>query len=255
MTATKKNIAPVAPATAFDNALAMLAKAGMIESEAGKLKTLAGEQDSSAQAMAIAAMTTPGILSLAFDYDVLDRKGEIVEHVKNARLSDYAHGFTKPDGKEYRAKATAFRNAILPRFFNIPGDNNSVYAMFRQTFPAALALIGENMTATIGEDGKLVLEGGEGDKAKAMREAATKSVTALKTAAKGGAAKREVSAPGEKESETRAATLTEILTIARNFLRDSIAGDEADFAPTDADEALIAEIAVLARGYGELINA
>ena len=255
MTTPKKNTAPVV--SAMDTALEMLAKAGMIESEAGKLKTLAGEQDSSAQALAIAAMTTPGILSLAFDYDVLDRKGEIVEHVKNAKLIDYAHGFAKPDGKEYRAKATAFRNAILPRFFNIPGDNNSVYAMFRQTFPAALALVGENMTATIGGDGKLVLEGGEGDKANAMRDAATNSVTALKTAAKDRAAKREASAPGEKESasDSRPATLTDILTLTRKFLRDSIAGDEADFAPTDADEALIAEIAVLARGYGELINA
>jgi len=243
--------APVAALSPLDEALAMLAKAGKLEAAAGKARDAAKEQDAAASAIAIAAMTMPGILSLTFDYDVKDRKGEIVEPVKNAKLVDYAGGFKK-EGKEYRAKATAFRQMVLPRFFNVPGDNNAVWTMFRETFPAALALVGEAMTATVGADGKLVLSGGTGEAAKKLRDAAGKSIAALKTAAKGDAGKRKPIVPGEKEAkdETRPTTLTDLLLLVRTFLEQATIEDGGpEYAPTEADDVLIAEIAVLAQQY------
>ena len=254
--ATRKNTAAAATAAAekspFELAMEQLAKAGAIEAQAGAAIAAAKGEESNAQAMAIAAMTVPGVLSFVFSYDIKDNKGEIVEHVKEAKLFDYAEGFKK-EGKEYRAKATAFRQTVLPRFFNVPGDNDSVWAMFRQTFPAALALVGEAMTATIGADGKLVLAGGTGEKAKKLRDAAAKSVTALKTAAKGEAGKRgpkQPGAPEPKEGETRPATLTDILLLVRDFLAQANAEDgETNYAPTEADDVLIADIAVLAQQY------
>ena len=236
--------------SAIDAALNLLAQAGKLEATAGKAKAEALAQEGNAQAMAIAAMTTKGILSLTFDYDVKDSKGEVIEHIKGAKLIDYAHGFTK-EGKEYRHKATAFRHMVLPRFFNIAGDNESVWAMFRQTFPAALALVGENMTASVADD-KLVLEGGTGDTAKKLRAAAAKSVTALKTAAKGEAGKRKPTMAGEKgeASDSRPATLTDLLFAVREFLTQSLdPNGETEFAPTEADDFLIADIATLATKY------
>lgn len=256
---TTKAIKATAPTLSpIDAALAQLAKAGALEAKAGAAISKAKESATNAQALAIAAMTTPGVLSLTFDYDVLDRKGDIVEHVKGAKLIDYAKGFTS-EGKEYRAKATAFRQSVLPRFFNIPGDNDSVWSMFRQTFPAALALIGEGMTATVGADGKLALVGGAGDSAKKLRDAAAKSVTALKTAAKGETAKRKPSLPGDKapaSNEPRAATLTDLLTLVRDFLHQSVVADGTpEYAAMTIDDKLIADIAVLAKSYGELPDA
>jgi hypothetical protein len=258
MTNSTKAPAPKALSAkaSLDAALAMLAKAGALEAKAGAALAAAKSEETNAQAMAIAAMTSKGILGLTFSYDVKDSKGDIVEHVKSAKLLDYVGGFKK-EGKEYRAKATAFRQAVLPRFFNVSGDNDSVWAMFRQTFPAALALTGEAMTATVGNDGKLVLSGGTGETAKKLRDAAAKSVSALKSAAKGEAAKRKPSLPGEKEAkeETRPATLTDILSLVRDFLTQAIAEEgETDYAPKACDDALIAEIAVLAKGYGELAS-
>ena len=117
--------------------------------------------------------------------------------------------------------------------------------MFRQTFPAALTLVGENMTASV-VDGKLALEGGQGDTAKKLRDAAAKSVTALKTAAKGEAGKRKPTMAGEKDEASpaiRPLTLTDCLQLVHSFLVEANKKDgETEFAPTDADDALLAKV-------------
>jgi len=246
-TTTRRAAAPKINAkAAFDAAMLALAKAGAMEAKAGAVIKAAKGEQASAQDIALAAMTTKGVLSLAFSYDVKDNKGDIIEHVKSAKLADYAAGFKK-EGKEYRAKATAFRAAVLTRFFNVPADSDSVWAMFRQTFPSALALIGEAMTATVGNDGKLVLAGGTGEAAKKLRDAAAKSTKELNRVAKGEAGKRKPKTPGE--GEVKPATLTDLLTAVRDFLNQAVRGAETDFAPTDLDDKLIREIVILGDSY------
>jgi hypothetical protein len=237
---------------AFEAAMTALAKAGALEAKAGKAIAEAKVEQASAQDIALAAMTTKGVLSLTFTYDVKDNKGEIIEHVKSAKLSDYAAGFTK-EGKEYRAKSTAFRGAVLARFFNVPADSDSVWAMFRQVFPSAMALVGEAMTATVGNDGKLVISGGKGESAKKLRDAAAKSTKELNKVAKGEAGKRKVKTPGEGEG-TVPATLTDLLTAVRNFLDQSVRGRETDYAPNAVDVKLIRDIVVLGDSYVDAVD-
>ena len=206
---------------------------------------------SSAQAQIVAALTVPGILTMSFAYDVLDRKGDVVEHIADATLADYATAPFLLDGKEYRAKMTAYRAAVERQIFANETNDDTVWAAFRRVFPTALAVLKHDMTAHIDEDGALVLGGGAGDDAKKLRLAAKKSVAALVTAAKGSPAKRDVSET--KAPTPQLATLTDILRAMRTFLTQSLDQNcaNATMAAGPNDDAIIADIAKLLPQYIE----
>ena len=211
------------------NGLAMLTNAGVIAAKAGEATAKAKLASASALDLMVAGLAATGVMTDMFEYDVADKSGGVIEHVGNAMLADYAAGF-QLEGKEYRAKTTAFRAATLKRFLAVKGDTQSAgaaaaWTCFTTAYPLAVAVIREGMTATIRAN-KLVLEGGKGDVADAIHAATgTKArckVAKGETGTKGGTDSGKAAA-----TETRAATPSEICAEAMKVARKVVAGKEA----------------------------
>jgi hypothetical protein len=144
--------------------------------------------------MTVAALMTGKTLGTKFVFDVKAKgDGSIVEHCRNVTIADYAAGFKNADGSEYRAKVSAFANAILGKWFLREGtftdaQRNAVFMMVKRAITIALGLKAQGMSAKL-VDNKLVVSGGKGKEAAAIRDAAKKSTSALATAIKPAAKK------------------------------------------------------------------
>ena len=132
---------------------------------------------------------------------------------------------------EWRAEPkkaqTAYKVAFQAEWFGLANPIAAVWTMASKAIPMALAIRQEGMTARI-EAGDLKLEGGNTDRAKAMREA--KSLTDLAKVAKGETGTgRDTPQNGkgeaEAEGEARPATRDEILRAALAALVAVNAGD------------------------------
>lgn len=190
----------------------------------GRAAALAGEQvkvanDSRATAldMLIAGMTG-SMLALEVAFDICDRAGNVVESSK-ASLLDYARGFRNEDGSDNRTKQSAFRSAVLPALFGVPGDQSAgakaAWALATgKALPAARALDLQGVTAKLNEEGKLTLEGGAGEEADKLKAAAGKSTSALVKAVKDGAGTNREAPQNDKAGDVRAATPSEITRAA-----------------------------------------
>ena len=220
-----------ATATSTLNAgLELLHAAGRNASNAGTYRATAKEVGASALDATIAGLSQGGVLTHAFAFDVCDRGGNVIEH-KKATLCDFGLGFFNEDGTASRATEGAFRAAMLPLFFGVTGDQSagakSVWQTFKTGFVTAKAVVAEGMTARI-EGDKLVLEGGAGETAEALRKASTVSTTALVKAAKGEAGKNgSTSKAGDKTADVRAATPEEITRAAVAVVKLIVRGEEA----------------------------
>jgi hypothetical protein len=209
--------------------LAMLTNAGVIAAKAGKAVAAAKEASASALDLMVAGLAATGVMAETFEFDVTDRKGDVVEHVGNACLADYAVGFKNADGSDYRAKQTAFRDAALRRFLAVKGDAKSAgaaaaWTCFATAYPLAVAIVREGMTATIRAN-KLAIEGGKGEVADAIH-AATGTKAKAKIA-KGETGTKGGTDAGKVANETRAATPSEICAEAMKVARKVVAGKEA----------------------------
>jgi hypothetical protein len=209
--------------------LAMLTNAGAIAAKAGDAKAKADIASASALDLMVAGLAATGVMTETFEYDVTDRKGDVVEHVGNACLADYATPFLNADGSAYRAKEVAFRIAALRRFLAVKGDTQSAgakaaWTCFATAYPLAVAIIREGMTATIRAN-KLAIEGGKGEVADAIH-AATGTKAKAKVA-KGETGTKGGTDSGKVANETRAATPSEICAEAMKVARKVVAGKEA----------------------------
>lgn len=220
--------------TDFDTtaALALLHKAGKLAAQAGKKVEEANKARGNALDLSIAGLAADGVLLTAFSFDVCDAGGNVVEHC-TATLPDYAKGFKNADGSDNRKKQSAFRAAMLPLFFGVTGDQSAgakaVWALFTgKALPTALALHREGISATVTDKGELVLTGGEGDTAKALRDAAAKSTSAMVKVAKGETGSNREEHGNDKGGETgRAATPGEIALAAHAIAARVAKGEEA----------------------------
>jgi hypothetical protein len=137
--------------------------------------------------MTVAALMTGKTLATKFVFDVKAKgDGSIVEHCRNVMIADYAAGFKNEDGTEYRAKVTAFADAILGKWFLKTGtftdeQRNAVFMMVKRAIKIALGLKAQGMSAKL-VDNKLVVSGGKGKEAAAISAAAKKSTSALMAA-------------------------------------------------------------------------
>ncbi|NBV62773.1 MAG: hypothetical protein EBR73_17270 [Rhodobacteraceae bacterium] len=164
----------------------MLIAGGRAAFNAGEGVAAANKARASALDMLVAGLTSD-MLKKAIAFDICDRAGNVVESAK-ASLADYARGFKNDDGSDNRTKQGAFRSTVLPALFGVPGDQSAgakaAWALVTgKALPAASALAREGMTAKLVDD-KLVVEGGAGDNADKLREAAGKSTSALVNATK-----------------------------------------------------------------------
>lgn len=214
MTKTK-TAAFVSPAGGAATPADLLLAGGRAAADAGEGVAKANKERATALDLLIAGLT-PAMLDAPIAFDVTDRAGNVVESAK-ASLLAYAKGFRNADGSDNRTMQGAFRATVLPRLFGVPGDQSAgakaTWALVTgKALPTALAIAGQGISATLTEEGKLVLEGGAGDQAEALRAAGAKSTSALVKAAKGEAGTSR--AAPQNESEGRAATPSEITRAA-----------------------------------------
>ena len=194
----------------------LLIAGGRAAALAGEQVKLANDERSTALDLLIAGLASD-MTYYAIPFDICDRAGNVVESAQ-ASLYEYSKGFKNPDGSDNRTKQSAFRSAVLPALFGVPGDQSAgakaAWALVTgKALPAANALRGQAMTAKINDEGKLVVEGGEGEEADKIKAAAGKSTSALVTAAKGTKGTNRDN-PQNDKGEGRAATPSEITRAA-----------------------------------------
>lgn len=196
--------AAVAKVTAINANFEVLRKAARLAIDAKAQEDAAKAGKGNATEMLVASLTGSAIWNLKLTFDVKDRNGDTVEHCKGVPVSDYAKGFFAEDGKEYRAKASAFRAAVLLRLFDMKDDKGAacetVWKVFVSAHKVAAQLRGNAILASLDANGKLKLAGGKGKEAAALKEAAGKSVTALVNAAKGSVAKKGTNATPQNDN-------------------------------------------------------
>lgn len=195
----------------------LLMAGGRAAALAGEQVKLANDERSTALDLLIAGLT-PSMLTLEVAFDICDRAGNVVEGTRASLLS-YMEGFKNPDGSDNRTKQSAFRSAVLPALLGVAGDQSAGAKaawtlLVTKALPAARALSLHGVAAKLNEEGKLVLEGGEGEEADAIKAAAAKSTSALVKAAKGEAGTSREAPQNDKAGEGRAATPSEITRAA-----------------------------------------
>jgi hypothetical protein len=175
------------------NVNTLFANAAALAINADEAAKAAKANSAGAIDMTVAALMTGKTLATKFVFDVKARDGSIVEHCRNVVIADYAAGFKNEDGTEYRAKVTAFADAILGKWFLKTGtftdeQRNAVFMMVKRAIKIALGLKAQGMSAKL-VDNKLVVSGGKGKEAAAISAAAKKSTSALMAAIKPAAKK------------------------------------------------------------------
>lgn len=207
---TKTKTAPaLAPASRLPADL--LIDGGRAAFDAGEGVAAANKARTSALDLLVAGLT-PAMMDTPIGFDICDRAGNVVESTC-ATIAAYAKGFRNADGSDNRTKQSAFRSAVLPRLFGVPGDQSAgakaTWALVTgKALPAAVALARNGMTATIGAEGALVLSGGEGEEADKLRSAAGKSTSALAKAAKGEAGTSREAPQNDKGREATPSEIT-----------------------------------------------
>ncbi len=183
-----------------------------------------------ALAVMVAGFASDAIDALPWAFDIMG-KDSVHEHVRCT--GTHEHGNTElawcrnGEGAISKVAQSAYKAAFQNTFFNLPEPNAAVWTMASKAIPMARAIREEGMIAKI-VDGALVLEGGAGERADAMRGA--KSLSALAKVAKGEAGtSREGhgNAKGEGEGEARIATPAEVLALAARLVEGVAKGDEA----------------------------
>jgi hypothetical protein len=214
---------------------AATAVAGKAAMEEGKAK------GASALAVMIAGFSSDAFAQREWAFDIIV-KNQVHHHAKTTGASDMwnesIYWMLNGEGKVSRDAQSAYKLAFLEEFLGLRQLNASVWTSAKSAVQTANAIRHEGMAVTI-EKGKLVLTGGDSDKAKAMAAAAAKSLAALTKAAndktgtsratpqnsKGGEGKGGEG--GEGGAEMRPATAEEILRNAMWIAQAVAKGEEA----------------------------
>ena len=193
---------------------AQAALSGKAQIEKGKA------QGASALAVMIAGFASDEAAAREWNFDMVGKDGQVKFYVE-------CNGFDEFGGTEgaWRAEPkkaqTAYKTAFQAEFFNLPEPSPAVWTSASEAVLVARAIRAEGMTAAIAE-GKLVLSGGSGERAEAMRAAT--SAAALKKIAKGEAGTNRAAPQNSKggdsdsDSDSDTAPATSPLEITRKAL-------------------------------------
>lgn len=202
---------------------AQAALSGKAQIEKGKA------QGASALAVMIAGFASDEAAAREWTFDMSGKDGQVKFHVQCTGLDEF--GGTEGAWRAEPKKAqTAYKTGFQSEFFNLPEPSPAVWTSASEAVLVARAIRAEGMTAAIAE-GKLVLSGGNGERAEAMRAAT--SAAALKKIAKGEAGTNRAApqnAKGDTDSgndTARAATPSEILAAAFRLIDGAAKGEEA----------------------------
>jgi hypothetical protein len=180
--------------------VATLASSNLSSQEAGMMLPLAAAaaikgkatieqgkaQGASALAVMVAGFASDEFAERAWSFDIMV-KGQVHHHVETVGAKDMwndsAAWMLNGEGKVSRESQTAYKLGFVSNAYKLKDGTASVWTATKNAVQIANAIRAENMVATI-EGGKLVLSGGTTDKAKAMIDAAAKSLSALAKVAK-----------------------------------------------------------------------
>ena len=233
------------------NASRMIIEACGIAYAAGEHADRAKTGKASAADMMIAGLANP-ILDEMLLFSVVNRKGELVDTGK-ASLADLVKGspvFKNADGSDARAVQTAFRSSVLEAMCKIKPElhqtagTKAVWTCLTMSAKIAHELLVEGCEVELGEGGKLKVTGGEGDRAKAMRDAP--SMSALRKVAAG-----ETGTQGGSDEKGTVATPGEVLGAALAIVRKVVKGDEALSGPALSR---LREIAAIVAGHPDVFG-
>ena len=232
----RKAAAPVAAIVGFTPEQAATLRTGVnaalgVGRDEQKLKAAKGN----ATDILIAGMANAALLAHRFEFQVRDRKGNVIE-TKHASLYDYARKgapfYTK--GKAERARTTGFKAAVLAFTAGVndastPAAESAWSLIKGKVLPTAIALADNVIAATL-SGSKLTLSGGNGSTvASGLIDAAKKSTSALvaKVTAKGTNAPK-LATPAKPAAPAAAVLDTEAaMRAALAYLIKVAAGDEA----------------------------
>jgi len=244
--------------TTQTNVSRMILEACGLAYAAGEHADKAKSGKASAADMMIAGLATDmdglTVLDTTVSFSVVNRKGELIDTGK-ASIADLVQGspiFKNEDGSDARAVQTAFRSSVLKGLCMIKPDLHqsagakAVWTCLTMSAKIAHELLGEGCGVELGEDGKLKVTGGEGDRAKAMRDAP--SMSALRKLAAG-----ETGTQGGNDEKVTGTVATpgEILGAALAIVRKVVKGDEALSGPALSR---LREIAALVAGHPDVFG-
>ena len=214
---------------------AQAAVEGKAQIDKGKAKGAA------ALAVMVAGFSDDYAAMMPWTFDIKGNDGQVKYHVRCTGTDEFG-GDTGEWRAEPKKAQSAYKAAFQAEWFGLANPIAAVWTMASKAVPMALAIRQEGMTARI-ESGDLKLEGGNTDRAKAMREA--KSLADLAKVVKGETGTgREAPQNGKAEGEARPATREEILRAAFAALNEVNAGEGA--ALNDAEAALLKGLAKVA---------
>lgn len=219
---------------------AQAAVEGKAQIDKGKAK------GASALAVMVAGFSDDEAAMRAWAFDIKGNDGQVKYHVACTGTGEFG-GTTGEWRAEPKKAQTAYKGAFMAYWFNLANPIAAVWTMASKAIPMALAIRQEGMLARI-ENGALVLEGGDTERAKAMREA--KSMNDLAKAAKGETGTgRDTPQNGKGEADkdegaARPATREEILRAAFAALNEVSCGDGP--ALNSAEASLIKGLARIA---------
>lgn len=193
------------------------------------IDTAKGKQ-ASALAVTVAAFTADEVHDRKWSFDIT-ASGDVHTHVDCTGFDEYGNTdlawCRNGQGAVSKVAQTAYKTGFQSTFFGLDKSNPAVWTMAGRAVVMANAIRAEGMTAYI-RDGKLVLEGGTGERADKMREA--KSLAALAKVAKGetGSNREGGHGAGANEAgEAKVATPAEVLALATRLVEGVAKGEEA----------------------------
>lgn len=213
---------------------------GKAQIEAGKNKGAA------ALAVMIAGFSDDAAALLSWAFDIMGGDNTVHHHVDCTGFHEFGNTdlawCRNGEGKVSKTAQTAYKTGFQKAFFALPTGVPAVWTMVSKAIPVARAIRAEGMIAKI-EKGALVLEGGDTERAKAMREA--KTLAALAKACEGATGTNRNSpqngGDGEGEGDAPALSLHDVLKQACAMLRPIAAGNDALSPKVEGDlKALVA---------------
>lgn len=233
MKITANNIARASLSATEAASLLALTAAATINGKA-EIDTAKGKQ-ASALAVATAGFTADEAALRAWSFDINGKGDEVHTHVECTGFDE--HGNTdlawirNGQGAVSKVAQSAYKAGFQSTFFGLDKPNPAVWTMAGRAVAMARAIRAEGMTAKI-VDGKLVLEGGAGERAEALRAAADKSIAALTKVANGETGTNREGHGNAKggeggEGEARIATPSEVLALAARLVEGAAKGEEA----------------------------
>jgi hypothetical protein len=143
-------------------------------------------KDNTALSIMVAGFASDDVAKHAWSFSLIDKDSHVRHHVFCTGTNEFGATdliwMRNGEGKVSRDAQSAFKNGSHHTFFNTPQPVPAVWTMVSKAIPMARAIREDGMTAKV-VGGKLVLEGGSGPRAEAMRNA--KSLSAFAQIARG----------------------------------------------------------------------